>query len=80
MIPLLREAREKLDGYFPTSEVSLEVITDPEAESDYQLVAAVSTDLPGEDAYRKLKEFDRDWWLDELERSQGLLCISIDLQ
>ena len=80
LIPLLRKAREKLDGYFPNSEVSLEVITDPEAKSDYQLLATVSTDLPAEDAYRKLKEFDRDWWLDELGRSQGLLCISIDLQ
>ena len=80
LIPLLMEAREKLDVYFPNSEVSLEVITDPETEGDYQLLAAVSTALTAEDAYRRLKEFDRDWWLDELGRSHGLLSISIDLQ
>jgi hypothetical protein len=80
LIPLLMEARERLDVYFPNSEVSLEVITDPETEGDYQLLAAVSTDLTADDAYRKLKEFDRAWWLDELGRSQSLLCISIDLQ
>jgi len=80
LIPLLMEAREKLDVYFPNSEVSLEVIIDPETEGDYQLLAAVSTDSPAEDAYRRLKEFDRDWWLDEQGRSRGLLSISIDLQ
>ena len=80
LVLFLREARKKLDVYFPNSEVSLEVITDPETEGDYQLLAAVSTDSPAEDAYRRLKEFDRDWWLDELGRSQGLLSISIDLQ
>jgi len=80
LIPLLMEARERLDAHFPNSEVSLEVITDPETEGDYQLLAAVSTSLTAEDAYRRLKEFDRAWWLDELGRSQSLLCISIDVQ
>ncbi len=80
LIPLLMEAREKLDVYFPNSEVSLEVIVDPETEGAYQLLAAVSTSLPAKDAYRRLKEFDRDWWLDEMGRSQGLLCISIEVQ
>ena len=80
LIPLLVEARGKIDAYFPNSEVSLEVITDPEAEGDYQLLASVSTNLGAEDAYNRLKEFDRAWWLDELGRSQGLLCISINLR
>lgn len=80
LIPLLLEAREKIDVYFPNSEVSLEVIADPEAEEDYQLLASVSANLSAEDAYRRLKEFDRAWWLDELGRSQGLLCISVNLQ
>jgi len=80
LIPLLLEAREKIDAYFPNPEISLEVITDPEAEGDYQLLASVSTNLTAEDAYRRLKEFDRAWWLDELGRSQGLLCVSVKLQ
>ena len=80
LIPLLLEAHEKIYAYFPNPEVSLEVITDPEAEGDYQLLASVSTNLSAEDAYRRLKEFDRAWWLDELGRSQGLLCISVHLQ
>jgi hypothetical protein len=80
LIPLLLEAREKLDVYFPNSEVSLQVIIGPETEGDYQLLAAVSTALTAEDAYRRLKEFDRSWWLDAMMRSQGLLCISVKLQ
>jgi len=78
LIPLLVEARGKIDVCFPNSEVSLEVSTDPEAEGDYQLLASVSTNLGAEDAYRRLKEFDRAWWLVALGRSQGLLCISIN--
>lgn len=80
LIPLLLEAHEEIDVYFPNTEFSLEVIADPEAEGDYQLLASVSTNLSAEDAYRRLKEFDRAWWLDELGRSQGLLCISVNLQ
>ena len=80
LIPLLLEAREEIAAFFPKSDVSLEITTDPEAEGDYQLLASVSTSLTAEDAYRRLKEFDRAWWLDELGRSQSLLCISIDLQ
>jgi hypothetical protein len=80
LILLLLEAHEKIAVYFLNPEVSLEVITDPETEGDYQLLASVSTSLGAEDAYRRLKEFDRAWWLDELGRSQGLLCISVNLQ
>lgn len=80
LIPLLLEAHEKIDVYFPNPEVSLEVIADPEAKGDYQLLASVSTSLSAEDAYRRLKEFDRAWWLDALGRSQGLLCISVKLK
>jgi len=80
LIPLLLEAREEIYAYFPNPEPSLEVIADPEAEGDYQLLASISTSLGAEDAYRRLKEFDRAWWLDELGRSQGLLCISVNLQ
>ena len=80
LIPLLLEAHGKIAVYFLNPEVSLEIITDPEAEGDYQLLASVSTSLGAEDAYRRLKEFDRAWWLDELGRSQGLLCISVNLQ
>lgn len=80
LIPLLLEARKNIHAHFPNSEVSLEVIVDPEAEDDDQLLASVSTSLGAEDVYRRLKEFDRAWWLDALGRSQGLLCISVNLQ
>ena len=80
LIPLLLEARKNIRAHFPNSEVSLEVIVDPEAEDDDQLLASVSTSLGAEDVYRRLKEFDRAWWLDALGRSQGLLCISVNLQ
>ena len=80
LIPLLLEARKNIRAHFPNSEVSLEVIVDPEAEDDDQLLASVSTTLDADDAYRRLKEFDRAWWLDAMEQSQGLLCISVKLQ
>jgi hypothetical protein len=45
LILLLLEAHEKIAVYFLNPEVSLEVITDPETEGDYQLLASVSTSL-----------------------------------
>jgi len=80
LIPLLLEAHGKIDAYFPNPEISLEVIVDQEAKGDYQLLASVSTNLGAEDAYRRLKEFDRTWWLDAMVQSQGLLCISVNPQ
>ena len=79
LIPLLIEAQYYIARYFPTSEVFLEVETDPEEKED-QLVALIATSLSPDNAYRQLKQFDEDWWLDTLSQAQMKLCISVEFK
>ena len=78
LIDLLPEIRGKLRDYFADSPVSLTVARDPDETDGEQLVVAVTTDLPPGDAINRLSEFDRDWWLDNLDRSQGRVCIDVE--
>jgi hypothetical protein len=78
LIPLLPEIRGKLRDYFPGSPVSLTIVRDPDETDRLQLVVAVATDLPPADAINRLGEFDRDWWLGNLDRSQGKVCVDFE--
>jgi hypothetical protein len=76
LIDLLPEIRGKLRGFFANSSVSLTVTRDPD-ETD-RLVVAVTTDLSPGDAISRLGEFDRTWWLENLDRAQGKVCIDVE--
>jgi hypothetical protein len=78
LIDLLPEIRGKLRDYFPDSPVSLTVARDPDETDREQIVVAVITDLPPGDAINRLSEFDRDWWLDNLDQAQGKVCIDVE--
>jgi hypothetical protein len=78
LMPLLPEIRRKLRDYFPDSPVSLTVACDPDETDRLQLVVAVATNLSPGDAINRFGEFDRDWWLDNLDRSQGRVCIDFE--
>lgn len=76
LVPLLMEAHSKVAQYFgPSPEVVLEVVTDPEAIDDRQLVAFIRTDLDPTEALASLDRFDKGWWLEASHRSDGKLCI-----
>jgi hypothetical protein len=78
LVSLLLEAYEEIWNYFPYSQVSLEVISDPEALDEYQLLASISTSLAPDEAIDKLEQFDESWWLDALDRVQSKLCIDVE--
>jgi hypothetical protein len=77
LISLLPEIRRKLRDYFPDSPVSLDVAADPDEADREQLVVAVATHLTPSDAVGRLGQFDRDWWLDNLDRAQGRVCVDV---
>jgi hypothetical protein len=58
--------------------VFLEVVTDPEAIDDRQLVAFIRTDLDPMGALASLDQFDRSWWLEASHRSRGKMCIHLE--
>jgi hypothetical protein len=79
LIPILTEAYSKIGSYFPESpQVFLEVVTDPEVPDDTQLVASVKTNLSPDEALERLDSFDREWWLQSMDRAKGELCIDVE--
>ncbi|HID61453.1 MAG TPA: hypothetical protein EYP49_01715 [Anaerolineae bacterium] len=80
LAPLLLEAYDRIRIYFPDSPLFLEVVTEPEANDDYQLVVSVAIVLDPDEALESLEQFDEDWWLDALDRAQGMLCIDVEFQ
>jgi len=78
LVSLLLEAYGQIGNYFPGSQIFLEVLTDPEAFNDYQLIASIATNLGPDEAIDMLEQFDENWWLDALDRAQGKLCIDVE--
>jgi len=81
LIPLVVEAHERIRDYFePSTELVLEVITDPEATEDYELVIFVRTNLSPDDALSKLEQLDEEWWLDASSDMREKLCIHVEFE
>lgn len=81
LISLVLEAHERIMDYFGRStELVLEVITDPEATEDYELVIFVRTSLSPYDAFRMLEQLDEEWWLDASEDTNEKLCIHVEFE
>src|SRR6266487_5888578 len=61
LIPLLREAYINIRKYFLSSELFLEVITDPEAINEEQLVIFIVADQDPDEASEALNQLDEGW-------------------
>ena len=62
--PLILEAYARIRALFPTERLGLEVKTDPEIANWRSLWITIYTKLEVEEAFAKLKNLDRSWWLD----------------
>ncbi|MEG4495009.1 hypothetical protein [Microcoleus sp. D3_18_C4] len=62
--PLILEAYDRIRALFPTERLGLEVKTDPEIANWQSLWITIYTKLEVEEAFAKLKNLDRTWWLD----------------
>jgi len=81
LIPLIVEAHERIRDYFGSStELVLEVITDPEATEDYELVIFVRTNLSPDDTFSKLEQLDEEWWLDASSEMREKICIHVEFE
>ncbi len=81
LIPLLQEAPNQITKYFGTSlQLILEVITDPEATEDHELILFIHTDLSPDEALDKLEQLDENWWLDASVNADGKLCVHVEFE
>jgi hypothetical protein len=63
IMSLILEAHSKIRELFPTERLGLEVKTDPEIANWRSLWITIYTKLEVEEAFEKLKNLDRTWWL-----------------
>lgn len=75
---LLSEAYERIREYFPASEIFIEVIADPEASGEKELVVSIVTDMSPREAIERLDAFDDDWWLEASDISKADICIKVE--
>ena len=80
LIPLLVEAYGKIREYFPSAKLILEVVADPEADKEKELVIFICTNLPPDEALDRLELLDRNWWLDASLDSDEKLCIHVEFE
>jgi|WetSurMetagenome_2_1015567.scaffolds.fasta_scaffold117483_2 hypothetical protein len=71
--PLVSEAHDKLQEYFPNSTIFMEV-------DQNELVVSVGTSFSPEEADERLHNFDVEWWIDASENSKARLCITVEFQ
>ena len=74
---LTTEAYDKIRKYFPNEELILDVLTDPESD-DQIMVLYINTKLKPQEALKKLKELDENWWLGKASRYNNL-CIHLQI-
>ena len=80
LVPLLAEAYEKIREYFPSAKLILEVVADPEADKEKELVIFICTKLPPDEALDRLELLDKNWWLDASLDSGEKLCIHVEFE
>jgi hypothetical protein len=79
LVEVLLEAHGYLQEYFgPDPQVVLEVVSDPEAESVDELFAYILTSLPADEALARLDRLDEEWFLDQLDRVDGLFNFNLE--
>jgi hypothetical protein len=78
--PVVAEAALKLREYFgPGAALALERFRDPEAPSaPEELHLVVQTKLGSDEARAAMDRFDDAWWLDNMERGEHLLHVTME--
>jgi hypothetical protein len=71
------EAHANIRQFFPSSPVTLEVVTDPEDTGSSQLVAFISTSDDPKKVFERLQQLDTQWWLNAMDRAQGKFHINV---
>jgi hypothetical protein len=81
LLPLILDANEHINRHFPSSEMFLEILIDPDSDKYRgKLILYISTDLPAEKAIQLRERFDRHWWIKNIRRAKGNLCITLEYE
>ncbi len=84
----LLEIHSRIVTYFPASQFFLQVVADPETISDDQetangnrdLVISIVTHMAPREAFERLKQFYKNWWLETPNQAEVKEKISFNLE
>lgn len=77
LAPLVSEAADQLMRFIPDGRLILEMLPDADYGDSEQLFLGVRTRLQGDEALEALRRFDQEWWVHNVGRARGLLCIDL---
>lgn len=80
LLPVLVELNAPIQRYFPGAVCALEVFHDPDSPDHAQLLVAIGTPLPADEALNRLDELDANWWHANRQRTQRKLVIDTEFQ
>ncbi len=80
LLDILDEAVPQIRKYFFNSPLFLQFISEDGSEEYSYLAIFISTNLNAMAANERLNEFDQDWWMFNLARTQGKLTINLQFQ
>jgi len=78
LISTLLSVPDNIRTYISDSQLSLEVLTDPEINDYLQLFIQISTQLDLDEAIDKLDKFEDDWWLQIPYEVRKLIAIDVE--
>ncbi len=78
LVPLLQEAPDYIQKYFPQTILSLQLVTDPEIPNDTRLWLNIGTKLDVDEAMNKEEELDQDWWWGNMERAENKFQLDLE--
>jgi hypothetical protein len=75
-LDMIRDAIDKYFGVY--KKLDIDVLVDPEEIDTEHLSITIVTALSAEDAYKRLKQFDYSWWLDQPFDLRQQVTISVE--
>ena len=77
LAPLLIEAHGHIRKYFPTADLVLRYVPDPEIANEEQLMLCIVTEQDVDEAHEVMEQFDHDWWPKAGDQADDDLCIML---
>ncbi len=78
LVPLLVEVPDTIKKYFPTVDVVLRYVPDPEIANEEQLMLYIVTDQDVDEAHEAMEQFDLDWWPKAGDQADDDLYITLE--
>ena len=81
LMPVLLDAHQNIQRYFPGSEVMLNPTVDPDGLTgdNEELVVSIGTHLDGKEAIKTLEQFYDDWWPHPPNEATDKIAIGLEL-